>query len=44
MHWEFVIAGYGFVFTSLAVYTGWVLRQGRSLSKKLPPERRRFLD
>lgn len=44
MHWEFVIAGYGAVATGLVLYTTWVLRQGRTLSRKLPPERRRFLD
>jgi hypothetical protein len=44
MYWNYVIAGYGFVFAGLALYTGWVLRQGRRLSRKLPPERRRFLD
>ena len=44
MYWNYVIAGYGFVFTGIALYTAWLLRQGRALSKKLPPERRRFLD
>lgn len=44
MYWSYVIAGYGFVFAGIGLYTGYVLRQGRALSKKLPPERRRFLD
>lgn len=44
MYWEFVIAGYVVVFGGVAAYTGYVLRQGRALSKKVPPERRRFLD
>lgn len=44
MYWEYVAGGYGFVAVVLALYTSWVLRQGRRLSRKLPPERRRFLD
>ena len=44
MYWEFVIAGYGVVFGGLALYTIALLRQGRALSRKVPPERRRFLD
>jgi Na+-transporting methylmalonyl-CoA/oxaloacetate decarboxylase gamma subunit len=44
MYWEYVAGGYGFVFVALALYTGWVLRMGRLLSRKVPPERRRFLD
>ncbi len=44
MHWNFVIAGYGIVFTALLVYVLAIIRQGRTLAKQLPPERRRFLD
>jgi hypothetical protein len=44
MYWEYVIAGYGIVFAGIAIYSAIVLRQGRSLSKRVPPERRRFLD
>jgi hypothetical protein len=44
MYWEYVTAGYAFVFAGLALYSAWVLRQGRVLAKKLPPGRRRFLD
>ncbi|MDH3678520.1 MAG: hypothetical protein OEV40_01095 [Acidimicrobiia bacterium] len=44
MYWEFVIAGYAIVFGGVALYAANVLRQGRALSKKVPPERRRFLD
>lgn len=44
MHWNFVIAGYGLVGGGLILYTTWLIRQGRELSKRIPPERRRFLD
>ena len=44
MHWEFVIAGYGIVLVGLAFYAGALLRKGRELSRRIPPERRRFLD
>ena len=44
MYWGFVAAGYGIVFTGLAVYSLAVVRQGRVLAKRVPPERRRFLD
>lgn len=44
MHWEFVIAGYAFVFGGLGLYTAALLRQGRVLSAKVPPTRRRYLE
>ena len=44
MYWNFVIAGYGIVFGGLALYIGYVLRRGRTLSQRVPEERRRFLD
>lgn len=44
MHWEFVIIGYLFVFLSLGAYVYAVLRRGRALSLRVPPERRRYLD
>ncbi len=44
MHWEFVIVGYLIVFGGLGTYAATILRQGRRLSKQVPPERRRFLD
>jgi len=44
MYWEFVIAGYSIVFGGLAIYAVGLVRQGRALSKKVPPDRRRFLD
>jgi len=43
MHWEYVIAGYGVTFASLALYTMYVLRRGRMLAAKVPVERRRYL-
>lgn len=44
MHWGFVIAGYLIIFSGLGVYIGAVLLRGRELSKRVPQDRRRFLD
>lgn len=44
MHWEFVIAGYLIVFTSLLIYSVTLVNRGRRLSKRVPESRRRFLD
>jgi CcmD family protein len=44
MYWNFVIAGYAVVFVGVVVYVAALLRQGRALSKQVPPDRRRFLD
>ncbi len=44
MNWEFVIAGYGVVALGLGVYSIALIRKGQSLSKRIPPERRRFDD
>lgn len=44
MHWSYVIAGYAFVFAGLAAYVAHVLYRGRELSKRVPEDRRRFLD
>ncbi len=44
MHWGFVIVGYAVVFGAIAVYAATLVIAGRSLSRKLPNERRRYLD
>ena len=44
MHWEFVIAGYVLVLGGLGAYVAWVLVRGRELSRRVPEDRRRFLD
>jgi CcmD family protein len=44
MHWEFVIAGYSITGLGLLVYTVALIRKGKTLSKRVPPDRRRFLD
>ena len=44
MHWQYVIVGYLLVFTAVAAYALAVVRQGRTLSRRVPPEKRRFLD
>ena len=44
MHWEYVIAGYLIVFSGLGAYIASILIRGRELSKRVPEDRRRFLD
>jgi hypothetical protein len=44
MYWNYVIIGYGVVLGGLAIYSGWVVRRGRKLSRQVDPGRRRFLD
>ncbi len=44
MGWQYVVPGYLIVFGTLAVYTLVLLRRGRTLSRRLPQEKRRFLD
>lgn len=44
MYWEFVIAGYAITFGGIGLYALTIIRQGRALSKRVPPERRRYLD
>lgn len=44
MHWEFVIAGYAVTGVGLLAYAVALVRKGQSLSKRVPPDRRRFLD
>ena len=39
----YVIAGYSIVFGTLAVYVARMLVRGRSLSKQVPPEDRRWM-
>lgn len=40
---EFVLTGYAVSLGSIAAYAWWVVRRGRALSRRVPPERRRFL-
>lgn len=44
MYWGYVAVAYGSGCATLALYTAWVLRRGRSLSRRLPEDKRRFLD
>lgn len=39
----YVFAGYAIVFGALASYVAWMLRRGRALSKRVPPEVRRWM-
>ncbi len=44
MFWGYVIAGYGIAAVVLGTYVVSTLRRGRTLSRQLDPEQRRFLD
>jgi len=44
MHWGYVIAGYAIIFSGLGAYVAAVLFRGRELSKRVPQDRRRFLE
>ena len=39
----YVFAGYAIVFATLGVYVARMLLRGRSLSKQVPPEDRRWM-
>jgi len=39
----YVAVGYVAVFGSISGYAWWMLRRGRRLSRKVPPEARRWL-
>jgi heme exporter protein CcmD len=41
---EYVLTGYAVTLGAIGAYAWWVVRRGRELSKKVPPQRRRFLD
>jgi hypothetical protein len=38
----YVVAGYIAAFTGLGGYAAWVLLRGRSLTRQVPPDRRRW--
>ena len=44
MYWGYTITAYAFTFGVLAAYTLWVLRRGKSLSRQVPADKRRFHD
>lgn len=41
-HAGYVAAGWGGVAALVGVYAAWVLRRGRTLSRRVPPEERRW--
>lgn len=43
-HAGYVLSGYVISLGSIGAYAWWVVRRGRSLSRRVAPERRRFLD
>jgi heme exporter protein CcmD len=42
-NWFYVWLGWGITAASLIAYTAWVLVRGRTLSRRLPPEDRRWM-
>lgn len=41
---EFVLSGYGVVLGAIGGYALWVLRRGRTLSRQVPADQRRWSD
>jgi hypothetical protein len=41
---QYVLPGYAIVVGSGFAYAAWLVRRGRSLAKRVPPERRRWSD
>lgn len=44
MHWQYVIPGYVIVFAGLGVYTASLMSRLRSAARKIPEEKRAFLE
>ncbi len=42
-NWTFVWMAWAITVTVFVVYSGWVILRGRSLSRKVPPEDRRWM-
>lgn len=42
-YWGYVAAGYGFAAVLVGGYTLQLVRRGRRLSRRVPPEKRRWL-
>ncbi len=41
--WPYIIAAWLVTGAVLAVYVGWVLMRGRDLSRRVPPDQRRWM-
>jgi hypothetical protein len=41
-HAAYIAAGWGGAAAVIGAYAGWVLRRGRTLSRQVPPEERRW--
>jgi hypothetical protein len=41
--WGYVIAGWALTVVVIAGYAAWVIVRGRSLSRQVPPEDRRWM-
>ena len=42
-NWTYVWMGWGIATVALVAYSSWVVQRGRALSRKVPPERRRWM-
>jgi hypothetical protein len=41
--WGYVVAGWSVTVVVIAAYAAWVIVRGRSLSRQVPPEDRRWM-
>ena len=41
--WGYVIAGWTITFIVLFTYASWIIVRGRALSRRVPPEDRRWM-
>jgi hypothetical protein len=43
MNWGYVIFGWSVAIAAVVIYTVVILARGRALSRRVPPERRRWM-
>jgi heme exporter protein CcmD len=41
--WPYIVSAWAVTIVALAGYIGFVLRRGRDLSRRVPPEQRRWM-
>ena len=39
---EYVLSGYGLVLAAIGGYAAWIVRRGRALARRVPPDQRRW--
>jgi len=42
-NWSYVWLGWGITTASLVAYSAWVIARGRALSRRVPPQDRRWM-